>query len=132
MSVACVRVNDPYVVHESIDGEVIILNLETGTYYGLRDVGAEIWRFIQQRGSVDAIVEAIARRYSGARDAIEAAVRTFIEELRAETLVVLDSAGAAAQGADGVAAGMVLQAQLLPFTWPRFEKFTDLRYLLSS
>ena len=132
MSAECVRVNEPYVVHESIEDEVIIFNLETGTYYGLRDVGAEIWRFIQRRGSVDEIVEAIARRYSGARDAIETAVGTFIEELRAETLVVLDSAGASAQGADGLAAGAVLRARLLPFAWPRFEKFTDLRYLLAS
>ena len=131
MSAECVRINDPHIVHESIEDEVIILNLETGLYYDLRDVGAEIWHFIQQRASVEAIIEALARRYSGARDAIDSAVRTFIEELRAETLVVADGAATAALAADALSVGPVSRVQL-PFSVPRFEKFNDLRYLLTT
>lgn len=125
-----VRVNDPYVVHESIDDEVIVLNLATGDYYNLRDVAAEIWRFIQRTASVDEIVEGIVQRYSSARDATERAVRGFVQELRAETLVVLDAVRApAVTTGDAVAGGPMLHAAL-PFSWPRLEKFTDLRYLL--
>jgi hypothetical protein len=40
------RVSNPNVMSETIDGEVIIINLATGTYYSLKDVGAEIWSLV--------------------------------------------------------------------------------------
>ena len=30
-------VSSPQVIHETIDGEVIVINLGTGSYYSLRD-----------------------------------------------------------------------------------------------
>ena len=34
----------------SFEGEVIVLNLTSGTYYSLRDLGAALWRFWQVHG----------------------------------------------------------------------------------
>lgn len=47
------RMNEPYVIAEEIDGEAIILNFESGTYYSLNESAALIWRAIQA-GCVDA------------------------------------------------------------------------------
>ena len=41
------RVNSPRVMHETIEGEVIVIDLTTGSYYSLRDASAEIWREIE-------------------------------------------------------------------------------------
>ena len=126
-----VRINEPFVVHESIDGEVIVLNLETGVYYDLRDVGAEIWCAIQRRASLAEIVEALVRRYSGGRDAIERAVSEFIEQLRAEALVILDAVRApAGSSLEGIAVSSAVGLPRLPFAFPRFDKFTDLQSIL--
>ena len=43
MSNTRVRVNGPDVMHETIDGEVIVINLTSGNYYSVRGVGADIW-----------------------------------------------------------------------------------------
>ena len=120
-----VSINDAHVVHERIDDEVIVVNMDTGTYYGLREVGAEIWALLGRNTSTDAIVDALVRRYSGARDAVAAAVQRFLAELAAEALVVLApaSAGLAAEG---------VSLTGLPFEFPSFEKFTDLRHLIVS
>jgi hypothetical protein len=129
MGMERVRVRGPHVIHETVDDEVVILNLDTGDYYSLTDVGAEIWSFIRRSSSVDQIVEAIVQRYNAARVVVESAVNSFISELAAETLVVLESksSGAAVFAAVGLPGGG------LPFSWPRLRKFTDLqRYIVAS
>ena len=35
------------VVGCEIDGEIVLLHLDTGTYFGLNPVGAEIWNFVR-------------------------------------------------------------------------------------
>ncbi len=42
-----VRVKDD-VVFRDLEGEAVLLNLETGTYFGLDPVGTRIWALIQK------------------------------------------------------------------------------------
>ena len=42
------RINSPPITHQVIDGEVILVNVETGVYYSLRDAGAEIWGLVER------------------------------------------------------------------------------------
>ena len=42
------KVNTPPVIHETLDGEVIVVNLDTGTYYSIPGTGAEIWTLVDQ------------------------------------------------------------------------------------
>jgi len=44
-------------------GEAAILNLETGVYYGLNEVGAAIWSMLAEPRRVSEISEALAERY---------------------------------------------------------------------
>jgi len=37
-------------VFRELDGEAVVLNLETGVYYGLDTVGTAIWQAIEPRG----------------------------------------------------------------------------------
>ncbi|HDY70854.1 MAG TPA: PqqD family protein, partial [Nitrospirae bacterium] len=41
------RINKPHVINEIIDGEVVILNLDTGNYYSMDKAGADIWGLIE-------------------------------------------------------------------------------------
>ncbi|MEI6331186.1 MAG: hypothetical protein WCP16_18235 [Pseudanabaena sp. ELA645] len=41
------KINTPNVVHELIDGEVIIVNLKKGDYYSLLSTSAKIWTGIE-------------------------------------------------------------------------------------
>jgi hypothetical protein len=46
-----------------VDGEAVILNLESGTYYGLNQVGVRIWQLIQQPSQVDAVKQKLIAEY---------------------------------------------------------------------
>jgi Coenzyme PQQ synthesis protein D (PqqD) len=50
-------------VFRKLEGEAVILNLATGTYYGLDAVGTRIWELVQEQGRVDAVIEALLREY---------------------------------------------------------------------
>jgi len=58
-------------VSSDLNGEAAILNLKTGTYYGLDPVGATVWKFMEQPRSVDSIREAMLARYDVDADRCE-------------------------------------------------------------
>ncbi|MBT8215256.1 MAG: PqqD family protein [Acidimicrobiia bacterium] len=41
------RANTPTIAAEEIDGEVVIVNFDTGHYFSLRSTAAEIWRLLE-------------------------------------------------------------------------------------
>lgn len=82
------RINIPTVSHETIDGETVIINLDSGIYYSMDGVGAEIWSFIESGSSISDIVELIENRYDGDRVDIENSIKKLISDMQKEGLIV--------------------------------------------
>src|SRR5205823_10884878 len=114
------RVRSPRVMHETIEGEVILIALDTGTYYSLRETGADVWAGIEQGAAEGEILEALARRYDAAPEEMRPAVGALLAELRAEGLV---------EEAEGGPAGALELPEAgngsRPFSAPVLEKHTD-------
>jgi hypothetical protein len=112
------------VVHETIDGETILIHLKTGAYYSLSGSGPEIWSLLVDGWSDEAAAEELARRYPESDDAAEA-TRGFVRELVREELVHDTAAEADAEEPPGAE---------LPnggaFETPRVQKYTDMQYFL--
>jgi hypothetical protein len=72
-----------------VDGEVVILSVERGTYYGLDKIGTDIWQRLESPVRVDALCEDLAARYAADRQTIERDVLALLESLLAEGLVTL-------------------------------------------
>lgn len=85
---ACYRINSPKVVHESVDGEVIIINFENGNYYSINETGAEIWDLLSAQVPVGRILGIMGRKYDGDARHIETSVNTYIEGLERESLIL--------------------------------------------
>jgi hypothetical protein len=91
-SSVCFKVNTPNVLQETIDGEVVIVNLDSGNYYSMAQVGADIWSFIESGDAVAEVVNAIRQRYDGDHVDVEDAVNQFVDQLQQEALIVPDGA----------------------------------------
>lgn len=87
------RVNSPKVIHETIDGETVLVNLDSGNYYSFDGVGVDVWNLIENGVDQDGIVGAVARRYAGQRETMEQAISSFMKELEREALIVTDDEG---------------------------------------
>jgi hypothetical protein len=54
-----------------LDGEAVILDLRSGTYFGLNAVGARIWQLVQQHGELAPVFDALCREYDAAPEVLE-------------------------------------------------------------
>ena len=125
------RVNAPHVVSETIDGESIVINLQNGCYYSLRETATEIWSLVGPLGCAGAIAARMARRYPDAGPVVADQVSAFIERLCGEGLLV--EAGENHDGAvpQGELARDDEDAATRPaFAPPAFDKYNDLQELL--
>ena len=79
-----------------IEGEAIVINLNTGDYYSLVGAGALVWECIEARLNVDAIADCVAEHYDVERDVIERDLAAVLTQLRDESLIVEAEGDAAA------------------------------------
>ena len=77
------------VLHDTIDDEVIVIDLTTGTYYSLRGTAAEVWGLLQRSPGMthEELAQAVVVRYQTNGHDVEAAMTQFLGQLHAEGLV---------------------------------------------
>ena len=78
-------------VTTTIDGEIVLLNNETGRYQGLSGAGPDIWDRIQEPTVPTEIVSALVEEYDVDRDRAANDVDRFLETLAAEQLIKVDA-----------------------------------------
>lgn len=72
-----------------IDGETVMMSVEQGNYYGLNQVGTEIWKLIESPMVVRDICEALVQDYKVEQATCEKEVLSFLNDLSSEKIVVL-------------------------------------------
>ena len=76
----------------NLAGEIVILDIERGKYFGLSDVGVVIWEAMQSPITIAAIVERVVRAYDVPSDTAEVDTIELVHELAARGLVEIDRA----------------------------------------
>jgi hypothetical protein len=122
-----VRINPEEVVHETVDGEVILIALQTGCYYSLEGSGAEVWAGLLDGRRPEEVVAELEARYAAERGVIRTAVLELVERLVRERLIDPEEDEGDLQGADLEPAAASSAA---PFPLPVFHKFTDMQDFL--
>ena len=86
LTLASVVTIDPDVTFRELDGEIVILNLETGVYFGLDRVGARIWRLIEDHGSLGTVLSALRSEYDATPAVLEHDLLDLVGDLCAKGL----------------------------------------------
>jgi Coenzyme PQQ synthesis protein D (PqqD) len=74
----------------TLAGEVVILDVDKGVYFGLADVGTLIWSLLQTPRRVSEIVDRIVGEYDVPREVAEADVRALLADLADRDLIEID------------------------------------------
>lgn len=77
----------PDVVFREIENEAVLLDLGTGTYFGLNEVGTRVWQMIESGSSKAEIVQVLVTEYEAPESSIATDVERLIRELRARRLI---------------------------------------------
>jgi hypothetical protein len=116
------RINVANVVHETVDGEVIAIDLANGSYYSLSGSGPAIWERLAMGGDEADISTALGACFDGDPAAIRAEVAALLEKLVESGLVVAadDAAATPPPAPDG-------NGEKLPFEPAKLERYTDMK-----
>ena len=72
---------------EVIDGEAIIINVASGVYYSLDNVGAAIWGLLETGAPLEDCLAALVRRYAVSEDRVRPDLEGLVSQLLAEDLI---------------------------------------------
>ena len=64
-----------------VGGEAVILDLTSGTYFGLNAVGTRIWQLIEQHGRLAAVLDELCREYDAAPEKLETDLIGLVSQL---------------------------------------------------
>jgi len=59
------------VVFRQLDDEAVLLDLKSGTYFGLNPVGTRIWQLLGERAALSSVLETLSGEYDVPRDELE-------------------------------------------------------------
>lgn len=79
--------NKPYVVHETIEGETIVMNLKSGFYYSFDGVGPAIWELILQGIVLDEIINLMEEIFPESGFDMQSVVMKFIGLLKENEII---------------------------------------------
>lgn len=125
------KINEQNVVHENIDGETVILNLDSGNYYSIVDVAADIWSYIEKGAPVREIMPLITEHYDCSQGGEENEVNLFIQQLQQEGLVIpIDNKLADSPLPQNWKEQITAKESKAVFNAPVLNKYTDMQDLL--
>lgn len=78
----------PSLASKEIDGEVVVLNLADGRYYGLNHVAGEVWQLVQEPRSLPELVDLIVAEFDVSPSEAAADLEGLLDDLLARELVV--------------------------------------------
>lgn len=71
----------------SVDDELVMMDVEAGTYYGLNSVAAAIWKLLSTPTTVHELCTALSQSFEVPSEQCTAEVLEFLEHLQAKGLV---------------------------------------------
>lgn len=77
----------PQAIARKVGEEIVILHLESGTYFGLDPVGARVWELMAVEKTLAEVCEVMLEEYDVPREAIERDTLKLVEDLLAKELI---------------------------------------------
>ncbi len=120
-------VDESRVVYEVLEGEIVVVNLDSGHYYILDGTAAAIWRQLVAGATAAEAAQALGARFPAEGETIRQAVGRFVEELTAEGLLAVSAGAAPGPAGSGAADAGDLGPSFVP---PVLNRYTDMAKLI--
>jgi hypothetical protein len=76
------------VLFREVAGEAVILNLETGKYYGLNEIGTRMWTLITEHGCLQPVYNALLEEYDVHEERLQSDLLELVDDLVARGLLM--------------------------------------------
>jgi hypothetical protein len=79
----------PWVLAAEVDGEVVMMSIEEGLYFGLDDIGSDIWKRIESPCTFGELVDRLVADYDADRETIASDLRALLLRMTEHDVVKL-------------------------------------------
>jgi hypothetical protein len=82
------QINAPYIVHETIEGETIIMNLKDGNYYSFDGIGPLVWELISKGSVASDIIRIFREVFPDGPENLDQMVNALVKELCSNEIIL--------------------------------------------
>ena len=75
---------------QEVDGEMVLLDMNSENYFGLDEVGTAIWQAMQEKESLKEVFEVLLEQYEVEEDILKKDLETFVGKLEESGLVKVE------------------------------------------
>jgi hypothetical protein len=79
----------PSILTAEVDGEIVMMSVERACYFGLDDIGSDIWRRIEPPCSFATLIDGLAADYEADRTTIVTDVQSLLDHMAKHDIVRL-------------------------------------------
>lgn len=83
-----IRIPDEVIFRE-LDGESVVLNIESGIYFGLDSVGTQLWQWLAESGSLQAVRARMLETFDAPAEQLDADLIAFVDALTSKQLLAI-------------------------------------------
>ncbi len=80
----------PEVLFRDLDGEAVMLDLNTERYFGLDEVGARMWQLLAEHGHVETVVQLLLAEYEVEEDRLRQDLANLIAKMADAGLIIVE------------------------------------------
>lgn len=120
------------VAADNVDGEAVIVDLDTGAYYTTEGAGSDAWQLLATGRTLGEVITLLGDRYAAADGAIHEYLQLLVTTILAEGLMVVLDPDDPAPGDDGTegASGLPPLETRPPFEPADLVSYSDMKGLL--
>ncbi|MDM5271355.1 PqqD family protein [Sulfurovum sp. zt1-1] len=72
---------------QEVDGEMVLLDMNSENYFGLDSVGMDFWKAIEEKKNLKDVLETLMAQYDVEEEVLKSDLFTFVEKLQKSGLV---------------------------------------------
>ena len=72
---------------QEVDGEMVLLDMNSENYFGLDEVGTAIWQVMQEKETLQEVLDVLLEQYEVESDVLEKDLADFVNKLVESELV---------------------------------------------
>ena len=74
---------------QEVDGEMVLLDMNSENYFGLDAVGTDIWQAMQEKECLTEVLEALLEQYEVEEEVLKKDLLNFVDKLQESGLITI-------------------------------------------
>lgn len=88
MDIQATLKRNPDLLAVDMDGETVMMDMESGNYFGINEVGSHIWELLESNQSIETIIDDVKRHFEAKEDDnVQDDVLAFLNDMQEQSLV---------------------------------------------